>query len=682
MDNVVCYLYEFGRFRLDPGERLLLRDGHSVPLAPKAFDVLMVLVQHSGRLVEKKELLEAVWPHSFVEEGNLSVMVHALRKAFGSEIGDPHIETVSKRGYRFATEVKLVEYVPFEPPRVRASERGRISSVPPRMDAAGSAAASELPSNGPSDTHSSDPVSSSRIEPSSLPLPISPAQDLPKRNRSLFLALALVLLLIFATFFYLRLASHSEPGASASQLMLAHSIAVLPFTAIGDNSNDMYLGLGISDAVTTKLGNTRKLVIRPTSAMAKYVGAAHDPAAAGREQKVDAVLDGRIQRSGDLIRLTVQLIRVSDGSQIWGDTYDGKYTNIFAVEDSVSEQVARSIRLELSGIEQMRLTQRPTENSEASQAYVKGRYFWNKRTTEGLNKGLEYFQEAVALDPTYAQAYVGMADSYALLGLYTVMPPKIAFPKAKEAANKALNIDPELADAHATLGFVDFYYDWNGPAAENEYRRALRSNPNYAMAHTWYSLSLGVMGRFDEAISEAKRAEVADPLSLTTSSNIGFISYLEGQNDKAIEYLKKTIEIDPNFPRVHFRLGNAYLQKGLNQLALAEFQKAVQLSSGGEDNGDQYYEAAVGEAYALLGNSVEARKVLDLLLERSKTRYVPAYAIALIYAGLGERERVFEWLQKASDERSTSMAYLKMDPALRTFRSDPRFIAMARAIHF
>jgi DNA-binding winged helix-turn-helix (wHTH) protein/TolB-like protein len=665
MSNAVSYLYEFGPFRLDPTERLLLRDGHPVPLTPKAFDVLMVLLQHSGHLVEKKELIEAVWPTSFVEEGNLSVMIHALRKAFGSDHRDhTYIETVSKKGYRFAAEVKLIEYAPFPPPSL--IHRGQTEPAgSPRL-------AVTLPTIS---LRSSSSAASSDWE-----RPLPPRAE--GGRRLLWLLVALVPVVATGTFLWMKIAPLNKPVAVASPAALARSLAVLPFATIGENTDDIYLGLGISDAVTTKLGNTRKIVIRPTSAMARYVGAARDPEAAGREQKVDAVLDGRIQRAGDRIRLTVQLIRVSDGGQMWGDTFDEKYTNIFAVEDAVSEQVARSIRLELTGEEQKRLTQRATENSAAYEAYVKGRFFWNKRTTEGLQKGLEYFQEAVALDPAYTQAYAGIADSYALLGLFTVMAPKVAFPKAKEAATKALEMDPELADAHATLGFVGLYYDWDGLAAEDEFRRALRSNPNYAMAHTWYAEDLAAMGRFTEASAEAKRAQESDPVSLTVGAASGLVSYLAGQNDDAIASCKKAIEIDPSYPRLHFRLGNAYREKGMYQPALAEFIKAVQLAGGGDRYGDQYYEAAVGAAYAALGNTSEARKVLNSLIRRSKDRYVPAYGIALIYVGLGERDHVFEWLQRAYDERSTSMAYLKVDPAWNDLRSDPRFAAIARSIRF
>jgi DNA-binding winged helix-turn-helix (wHTH) protein/TolB-like protein len=501
MSNAICHLYEFGPFRLDPHERLLLRAGHPIPLTPKAFDLLTVLVQRGGHLIEKQELLEAVWPASFVEEGNLCVMVHALRKAFGSDHRDyTYIETVPKRGYRFAAEVKLVEYAPAGP--LALKEPAELELPPVRL-------ISSRVSSTASDREHFTAWRASKG---------GGWRQLGWNNRRLLLVLALAPIFAIAMFLAMKNFSRNQTPA-ASQTALAHSLAILPFAAIGDKGDDIYLGLGISDAITTKLGNTRKVVTRPTSAMARYVGAARDLEAAGREQKVDAVLDGRIQHVGDRIRLTVQLIRVSDGVQMWGDTFDEKYTNIFAVEDVVSEQLARSIRLELTGAEQNRLTERPTENSDAYQDYVKGRYFWNKRTAEGLRKGLEFFQAAVSLDPNYTQAYVGIADSYALLGLINALAPKEAFPKAKEAAAKALETDPELAEAHATLGFVDFYFDWDGLAAENEFRHALRSNPDSAMAHAWYAQDLAAMGRFNEARAEGKRAQDADPVSLTVGTN-------------------------------------------------------------------------------------------------------------------------------------------------------------------
>jgi len=661
MGNDFNHLYEFGPFRLGPAQRLLLRSGETVHIPPKAFDVLVVLVRHRGHLVEKRELIEAVWPGLFVEEGNISVMVHTLRKALSSEHGDhKYIETVSKRGYRFSAEVRLIEAELFPV----------AGSVNPK-------AAPELPALSGSSIRPGNWLESPLRE----NLPPVGSKETPRRKKLHWMWMTLVpVVLAFLLLMVKRIPLRQERTAWRTVTAI-HSLAVLPFTIIGERSDDAYLGLGMSDAVTTRLDNTGKIVIRPTSALEKYVGASRDPVAAGREQQVDGVLDGHIQFVGDRVRLTVQLIRVHDGARIWGEAFDQKYTDIFAVQDAVSKEVARSLQLELTGTEQKRLTRRPTENSDAYRAYVRGRYFWNKRTTAGLRRGLQYFQEAVALDPAYTQALAGIGDSYALLGEYTVLPPRVAFPMAKEAATKALEMDPELADAHATLGFVDLFYDLDGVAAESEFRRALQSNPNYAIAHTWYGVDLAAMGRYKEAMAEAKRAEAVDPLSLTVSTDIGLIAYLAGRNDEAIEFIKKAIEIDPNFARAHFRLGNAYLQKGMSQEALAEYQRAVQLAGDGPDE-DQYYDASVGEAYAISGNTSEARKGLNRMIERFQRQYAPAYGIALIYAGLGEREQMFEWLKRAYEERCTSMAYLKVDPALNNYRSDPKFVSIARPLRF
>lgn len=374
----------------------------------------------------------------------------------------------------------------------------------------------------------------------------------------------------------------------------------------------------------------------------------------------------------------MQLIRVADGVHLWADTFDENFTNIFAVEDQVSAQVAQSIRLGLTGEEQKRLTKRSTESRDAYQAYVKGRYFWNERTEDSLRKGLAYFRQAVDLDPAYSEAYSGIADSYAMLGLYTMLPPNEAFPRAKAAAMKALEMDDGLAEAHATLGFVHFYYDWDGPAAETEFNRALKDNPTYAMAHSWHAFNLAVMGQFPEAIAEAMRAEEADPLSPIISTNASWVLCLAGQYERAVETSKKAIEIDPNFLHAHFRLGNAYEQKRQYELAIAEYQKAVPNSG----RGDTYYQASLGHAYAMAGRIGEARKVLNHLENLSTKRYVAPYALGLIYVGLGEKDHAFEWLEKACADHSTSMAYLKVDPALRSLRSDPRFARLLRHPNF
>jgi tetratricopeptide (TPR) repeat protein len=377
------------------------------------------------------------------------------------------------------------------------------------------------------------------------------------------------------------------------------------------------------------------------------------------------------------VRVTAQLIRVADGMQLWADTFDEDFTNLFAVEDTVSARVASSIRLELTGKQKERLSRRPTSSSGAYESYLRGRYFWNERTHNGLRKGLDYFRRAVDLDPTYAEAYAGIADSYAMLGLYTVLPPNEAFPKAKAAAIKALEINNSVAEAHATLGFVHFYYDWDGAAAEKEFAAALQENPNYAMAHSWRGFNLAVMGRSSEAMSEATLAQEADPLSAIVGTNAAWVYFLSRQSVQAVGILHKVIEADPNFPRAHFRLGNIYEHEGQYDLAIDEYAKAVQLSDG-----DTYYQASLGHAYAMSGMVVEARKSLPHLEELSAKRYVSPYAIALIYEAMGNKAYCLDWLEKASVDRSTSMAYLRVDPTLDSLRSEPRFAVLVRQTNF
>ncbi|HWO35951.1 MAG TPA: tetratricopeptide repeat protein [Candidatus Acidoferrum sp.] len=647
MGTPVKHLYEFGPFQLDPPERLLLCEGQPVPMPPKAFDLLVVLVERGGHLVDKDELLKIVWRGSIVEEGNLSVTVSFLRKALNDDRGlHKYIETVSKRGYRFVADVREVGEPRSVPALPRPGETGEQSLVPMKLSAA-------LPE-------------AATISPRRIP-----------RWSILAAVLGLGALVMI-----IKLVPHREGGAAQVSVQVQgaaaiRSLAVLPFQTLGAKRGDEYLGLGMADALITRLGNTGKIIVRPTSAIQKYAAEDLSPQAAGQEQGVDAVLDGRIQQEADRVRLTVQLIRVRDGVQLWGETFDKEFTNIFALEDALSERVAQSIRLKLTGDETRRFTKRATQRPDAYEAYVKGRYFWNKRTDKGMKKGLEYFRQAITLDPTFTEAYVGVADSYATLGLYAVLPPKEAFPAAKDAVKRALEMDDGLAEAHATLGFINFYYDWNGVEGANEFRRALADNPNYAMAHSWYGEDLAAMGRYPEAVEEAQRALEDDPLSLIIGSNAGWTLSLAGKGDQAIKILKKAIEIDPSFPRTHYRLGRAYAQKKLYEMAISELEQAVSLSGG-----DPCYKGSLGHVYAVSGNTNQARSVLRDLEGRTGQQYVPAYAIALIYAGLGENDHAIIWLQKAYEDRSTSMVFLKLDPELSTLHSDPRFEQLSRRINF
>jgi len=644
MSNVMNRLYGFGTFQLDPSQRLLLCDGKPVQVTPKAFELLVALVERGGRLVEKEELLGTVWPGVTVEEGNLTVMVSHLRKVLGDDRGrHVYIETVSKHGYRFVAPI--------------------VELGGQKDDAA--APLSQVPEPSPPEEHR--PPGSQQ----------SPSPFWSRPHVYLAGAVAVLVVAVSALFFASRVLSKNQGRSAVATEGSIHSIAVLPFKTIGSAGADEYLGLGTTDALITKLGNAGKIIVRPTSAIEQYRNSTLSPEAAGKQQGVDAVLDGLIQRQEGRLRLTVQLVRVRDGAELWADTFDEKYTNIFALEDEVSERVVRSLRLRLTDADVKRITKRPTENALAYDAYIKGRYFWNKRTGDGLWKGLDYFREAIRLDPTFAGAYEGVADSYAALGLYAVMSPTQAFPAAREAATKALQMDDGLADAHATLGLIHFYYDWDGPAAEAEYRRATEVNPSYAMAHSWSGETLAAMGRFPEAAEEARQALNDDPLSLAVNTNAGWTFCLAGQPDTAIEILRKAIEMDPAFPRSYFRLGMVYGSRGLKDQAIAELQKAVQVSGG-----DPYYEASLGYAYAVAGHAAEARQILDNLKRRSPHEYIPAYGIALVYAGLKDRRSALEWLAKASIDHSTSMAFAKVDPSLATLRDDPEFLKLTERLAF
>lgn len=636
MSAAMNELFQFGNFSLDPSQRLLQREGSTISLTPKAFELLVVLVGRSGRLVAKDELLCTVWSGVAVEEGNLTVTISQLRKALGDD-REKHefIETVPKHGYRFV-----------------ASVTRKAGAIPKEESLIVGAPAGTSQETSPTSRRQLVQASFSR------------------RYGLLWAALSICSFALVWRFVIPKGAAETSEGT-------IHSLAILPFQEIGQPKDSDFLGEGTADALVTRLGSIDSIVVRPASAMQKYQNSALTPIEIGKKQAVDAVLDGKMQREGDRIRLTVQLLRVKDGAALWADSFDERVTDIFGLEDQISERVAQSLRLRLSSADVLKIKRKPTENTAAYEAYLKGRYFWNKRTEQSVLRGLAYFRESIQIDPNFADGYEGIADSYATLGLYGSMSPNEAFPQARAAAEKALSMNNGLADAHATLGLIHFYYDWDGPAAENEFRRALDINPNCAMAHSWNSEALAAMGRFPEAVEESKRAINNDPLSLIVNSNAGWTYFLAGHADQADQTLHKAIELDPAFPRTHFRLGIVY--QAANQLpqAIDEFRRAVELS-----NGNAYYEASLANAYASAGQVAYAKKVLDSLNTRARNEYVPAFGFALVYAGLDDRDNAFEWMRKATADHSTSMVFARVDPLLAGLRSDARFAAVAQSLKF
>ena len=453
------------------------------------------------------------------------------------------------------------------------------------------------------------------------------------------------------------------------------SLAVLPLENLTGDVAQEYFVDGMTDTLTTRLAQIGALrVISRTSAM-HYKGTHKKLPEIAGELNVDAVVEGTVLRSGSHVSINVQLIHARTDQHLWAKQYERELTDILLLQAEVASAVAREIQVTLTPQEEARLTLTRPVNSEAYQAFLRGRFFWNKRTEDGLKKGLQYFQQSVEKDPTYAFTYVGLADSYNMLGFWGLAAPHEASPKAKGAADKALEIDEELGEGHAARGWVQFAYEWNWTDAEKELRRAIELNPGYATAHQWYSHLLAYQGRHAEASREVQRTLELDPLSQVMSSSSAFVCLLARQFDEAVERARSTVELDPVIPTPHLWLGCAYEGKGLFNEARVEFHKAVDLSDG-----TACYVSALGHDYAVAGQTNEARRILAQLDEMARRRYVSAYDFAVVHAGLGDKDAVFTWLDKAFDEHSTWLAFLKGDYRLDPVRSDPHFSDLLRRI--
>lgn len=454
----------------------------------------------------------------------------------------------------------------------------------------------------------------------------------------------------------------------ARSMKTINSVAILPFVNGSQNPNAEYLSDGLTESVISSLSQLPNLKVMSRSAVFRYKGQNVDPQEIGRRLGVGAVLTGTVDQIGDSLVIKTELIDVSDGSQLWGEQYNRKISDLITVQQEISWKISKKLRLRLTGEEEKRMTKHYTENTEAYQLYLKGRYFWNKRDKESLNNGINSFQEAIKIDPGYALAYSGMADSYALLADIGAVAPNDAMPRAKAAAEKAIELDNELAEGYTSLGFVKLSYDWDWPSAEKDFKRALELNPNYATAHQWYASYLLQMGRYSDATEEIKRAQQLDPLSLIINANKGYYLYFARQYDAAIEQYRKTLEINPSFGVGRFYLAQAYVQKKMYAEAIAEFQKLI--TSPGEDLETA---AALGYAYAQSGRRDEAQKILTEMMELSKNRYVSPLYIATVYTGLGDHDRAIEWLNKAYEARHPGLVLIKVDPMFDSLRSEQRF---------
>jgi serine/threonine protein kinase/TolB-like protein/Tfp pilus assembly protein PilF len=452
------------------------------------------------------------------------------------------------------------------------------------------------------------------------------------------------------------------------------SVAVLPFVNVSADPNTEYLADGISDSIINSLSQLHKLRVMSRSIVFPYKGQEVDPRKVGHDLHVDAVLTGNLIQRGETLIIKTELVKVADGSQLWGEQYNRKFSDVLAVQEEIAKEIVEKLRLRVTGEEQKQLLKRYPDNPEAYQLYLKGRYHWNKRTPEEIKKAIEYFQQAVEKDPNYALAYAGLADCYVVPA--NPLPQKEKMPKAKEAARKALGIDDTLAEAHTTLGRVLTVDDWDWSGAKKEFQRAIELNPRYPEAHQLYGGYWQAMGRSDESLAERKLAQELDPLSLVMNFELAQALYFARKYDQAIEQFQKNLELDPSFPPFYAIAPAAYEQKGMYEEAMTGFQKAMTVIRGPQ--GRSMSMAGLGHVYAISGKKEEARAELDELKRLAQQEFVPAGAIALIYAGLGEKDQAFAWLEKAYDEHEFEMAWLKVEPRWDGLRSDPRFADLLR----
>ena len=495
----------------------------------------------------------------------------------------------------------------------------------------------------------------------SFPAPLSPRQRLGR-----WIAAAAAVLALAAAGIWL----------AGSRHRVIDSLAVLPLANAGQDPNTEYLSDGITESIIDNLSRLPELRVMSRASAFRYKGENVDPQKAGRELKVRAVLTGRLEKRGDMVVVQTELVDVQNGSQLWGEQYRRRLSDLYGVQEEISQEISEKLRLRLTGEEKQKLLRRPPANPEAYQAYLKGRYYWNKRTEEGLRQGIDSFREAIDKDPTYAPAYTGLADSFALLSDYGLTSPREAMPLAKAAAEKALQIDETLAEAHNSLAFILSDYDWDWAGSEKHYRRALQLNPRYATAHHWFALFLAARGRFEEGFGEIRKARELDPLSLIINKNVGWVAYFARQYDRAVLESRRALELDPGFGLAYSVLGLAYEQKGMLKDAVETQETQVRLL-----HREPGALLELGHAYATAGRVDDARKILAELEERARARYVPPYFFAEIHIALGEKDRGFEELSRALDDRVANVTYMKVEPKLDPIRPDPRFAALLARMH-
>jgi DNA-binding winged helix-turn-helix (wHTH) protein/TolB-like protein/Tfp pilus assembly protein PilF len=625
------HFYEFGPFRLNATERLLQRGGEIVSLTPKVLDTLVVLVENCGHIVEKNQLMQQLWPDSFVEESSLTQNISLLRKALADgDVESNYIETIPKRGYRFVAQV---------------TEHHELTNGQVLND---------IPDASEFDR---------QIVPNLFPSIQSVTREPSKHYVAMFAVVAVLLGIV--TFVYW------SRHRTARESLGLHSVAVLPFKTIGADTQTDLLGLGMADALIIKLSKLDQLTVLPTSSVFRYTNRDKDAAAIGLELGVEGVLDGTVQREGDLVRVTAQLIRLKDGKTVWSGKFDERYSSIFLLQDSISEQLSASLRPQVDQDQKLIRKAHPTDDVEAYQSYLTGLYFWNRRTHENLPKAIHYLEQAVARDPNFAAARAMLADCYYLSAEdeYRIATPEEALERATAAVSKALEIDDSLAEAHtvkAGINLVQKQFDEAGC----EFRRALELNPNYAVAHLRYGYYLFFSLKLDEALMHMRRAQQLDPVSPITNGALAGMLYNAHDFDGCIAYSKRAVELEPTVFGAHLNLGEAYAQKRMFKEAQAAFDKA-----GDVNPAYVYWEKAY--AFALAGQRTEALRSVAAAEKHNPGGPRMHINYAQLYAALGEKDKAFAEMEQMRMGHFMAAA-VKYDPAFDLLRDDARFAEFLR----
>src|SRR5216684_175173 len=640
-------IVRFGIFEVDLNTLELRKHGLRLKLPEQPFHILAMLLERPGEIITRDELRNRLWQtDTFVDfDHGLNNAVLRLREVLGDSSDNPRfVETIPRRGYRFIAHVEEFFPTPLVP--VHESAANQVIGAP----AAPPESATDPPKG-------------------------SPPLSMQRRIAVGVVGLLVILIagVIAARYFTTRNSNSVLAGKQTT------SLVVLPLENLSGDQEQDYFADGMTDELIANLAKIRSLrVISRSTAMA-YKHTRKPLSEIANELHVDAVVEGTVLRVDQRVRITAELVQVSTDHHLWAETYESQIGDVLALQNRVSSAIVDEIRINLTPEDKQRLAKNPSVSPEAYEDYLKGRYYWNKRSGEGFTKAIGYFQEATQRDPQYALAYAGLADCYGIIGatIYGTVPAAEAAPKAKAAAIRALEIDPSLAEAETSLATAKFNYDWDWSGAAEGFKRAIQLDPKYATAYQRFSLYSIAMGRFDESFEQIRRARDLDPLSISINSSFGWRLYLARQYDRSIAQLRDTLEMDPNYEWAHLILGQAYEQKGEFNLALAELKKAVELSRN-----SPLMVSALAHAYAVQGNTAEAQKLLAQLMTQSRTQYVSPYYIAVVYLGLGKNAIAMNWLDKAFADRSNGLVFARVEPELDPLRSDPRFIAMENNLNF